>query len=685
MKPDRRPLVKTSEPACATEPIHIPGSIQPHGLLLLFAAASGKLDQWAGDFDRLLGLVPTRGAEAPALLGSTLDELIQPDLLIDGGEATSRGCIQPAGRAPLALQAHRTGDHLCIELQGAGQDSSAVRALETVRDISGRIDNATTLTDACHVATEQVRQIIGFDRVMAYRFLEDGSGSVIAESRIARATSYLGHRFPSGDIPRPARELYLRNLIRAIPDVAYKPWPIQPGETAELLDMSHCVLRSVAPVHIQYLKNMGVGASMSISLLVNGELWGLIVCHHAEQRAVPIQSQLLCRHVGSFLSAFILSSIQAESARFELLQRVALEWSLRNLRSSSDPERTLESSAAELKKLVPCGGFVLLANGEAIDQAGHVPGTSELRLLAPLVEEQLSNCDSYRTDRLSEALLAAPLMASTASGVLAIHLVASRPLLAMWLRPEQVEEISWAGDPRLKEVTEPFAALTPRRSFATWLEIVGGRSRPWLWHEINAVETFQSRAGYTIQRNRLKQLNLELADANAELSALATTDPLTGLSNRRLFEERMTSEWHRALRQETSLGIVVIDVDHFKLYNDRYGHPAGDKCLRQVAAAIDGARRAVDVVARMGGEEFALLLPDADLGSTATVAERVRLSIEQLGLQHLHDDGCVVTVSIGTAVGSPAQTREVADLMIAADRALYEAKENGRNRVAASA
>jgi PleD family two-component response regulator len=121
-----------------------------------------------------------------------------------------------------------------------------------------------------------------------------------------------------------------------------------------------------------------------------------------------------------------------------------------------------------------------------------------------------------------------------------------------------------------------------------------------LWHEINAVELFQSRAGYTLQRHCLKQLNHQLADANAGLSALATTDPLTGLPNRRLFEKRMTSEWQRALREEACLAIVVIDVDHFKLYNDRYGHPAGDKCMRQVAAAIDGARRSVDVVARMG-------------------------------------------------------------------------------------
>jgi light-regulated signal transduction histidine kinase (bacteriophytochrome) len=178
------------------------------------------------------------------------------------------------------------------------ESSGATAALERVRHITRRIEDTPTLADACHAATQQVREITGFERVMVYRFLEDDSGSVIAESRARQAVAYFNHRFPAADIPPQARELYRHNLIRTIPDVAYKPSPIQPGSDPEPVDMSQCLLRSVSPIHIQYLKNMDVGASMSISLLVNGDLWGLIACHHDRSRAVPVAAQLLCRHAG---------------------------------------------------------------------------------------------------------------------------------------------------------------------------------------------------------------------------------------------------------------------------------------------------------------------------------------------------------------------------------------------------
>jgi diguanylate cyclase (GGDEF)-like protein len=264
-------------------------------------------------------------------------------------------------------------------------------------------------------------------------------------------------------------------------------------------------------------------------------------------------------------------------------------------------------------------------------------------------------------------------------------------LLALWLRPEQIEEISWAGDPRAKEATGstdsargkdgPPKTLTPRWSFATWRESVRGRSRPWTRHDINAVKLFQARAEFTMQRYRLKQLNEELGQANAALSALATTDSLTGLPNRRLFDDRLAAAWKRALRDGSSIAIVAIDVDLFKKYNDRFGHPAGDDCLKQVAAAIGEGRRQVDVAARIGGEEFALLLSDVDAFGAAVLAERVRAAVERLGLDHPLSKFGVVTISLGIAAGSPTQWRDTEQLLSAADRALYEAKESGRNRI----
>lgn len=217
-----------SVPSCASEPIHIPGSIQPHGLLLLFDAESRKLVHWAGDFEPLLGVEPAAGCAAGQLLGAPLDALIWPHPIRDGEEPAYIGDLRPEGRARLAMLAHRTGDFLAIELQPAGAETSATPALEQIRAISDRIAAAPTLVAACNTAGEQIRSITGFDRVMIYRFLSDGSGSVIAEARAADAGTFFNHRFPSSDIPRQARDLYRRSLIRTIPDAAYRPMPITP-------------------------------------------------------------------------------------------------------------------------------------------------------------------------------------------------------------------------------------------------------------------------------------------------------------------------------------------------------------------------------------------------------------------------------------------------------------------------
>ena len=668
--------------SCDVEPIHVPGSIQPHGLLLLFDAGSETLAHWAGDVERLLGAQPAIGQRPIELLGAPLSELIGSCLMSNGEEAVLGGSIKPVGREPLTVTVSRTGSFIAIELEPVGEVGTAAAALEQVRAISDRFDAMPTLSDAFDSAAAFVRAITGYDRVMIYEFMPDWSGSVVAEARAPDMPAYLHHRFPASDIPAQARELYLLNLVRVIPDANYTPKLLRPECGGLPIDMTHCILRSVSPVHLQYLQNMGVGASMSISLLVDGKLWGLIACHHRSARCVPAEARLLCRHVGTSLSAFILTFSHNENSSRNAVCAAALETLLKSLRATDDPELTLRSSAKQMVKLVDCGGFALLANGELVAGAGQLPTDTGLRDLAPLLEERLVGRESYATESLGETLPCSPSVIALASGVLAVKLEASRPLLALWLRPEQVEEIIWAGDPREKdEVTEPSKALTPRRSFAKWRERVRGRSRPWSLHEINVVKLFQGRAEFTIQRHRLKIAVEELGVANAALSALATTDALTGLSNRRLFDDRLTTAWQRASRHHSSIAIVAIDVDHFKKYNDHFGHPAGDECLKQVARAISAEHRQVDVAARIGGEEFGLLLSDIDANGAAVLAERVRLAVEQLGLAHPSNDAGIVTISLGIATGSPAVWGDPARLLSAADKALYEAKADGRNRI----
>ncbi|OBX20814.1 hypothetical protein A9995_03805 [Erythrobacter sp. QSSC1-22B] len=683
------PIADSQSPAhdatrrCDVEPIHTPGSIQPHGLLLLFDAASGLLRHRAGDCERLLGLESDNNPSAQDLLGITIDDLIVSCLLNLNDEPVYVGLARAHDRRPLAMMAHRTGCFVAVELFEAEIEGSVASALDMAGAIFNRINASQNLVDACAIGVDQVRAISGFDSVMIYRFRDDGSGSVIAESRIAQATKYLGHRFPASDIPRQARELFRRNFIRMTPDVGYDPAPIMPPPSGAPIDMSHCILRSVAPIHIEYMKNMGLGASMSISLMVQGELWGLVVCHHYAPRLVPVEAQLFCRHVGASLSAFVLAFERAEAVRLEAIQTAALDSILESTLTSDDPERRLRTSCDELKRLFDCGGFVLVGDAGLIAGAGHYPDGERLSRLSSFVTSRLQGRQSYATDRLSEELAGAEELATDASGVLAIRLQTSRPLLAMWLRPEQIEEIDWAGDPRKDDGLSGTAqSLSPRNSFAAWRETVRGRSRPWARRQIVAVELFRTRVGYAMQRFRLAKANAELGEANALLAKQATTDPLTGLSNRRLFDDCLQKEWARAEREGSPVALIAIDIDHFKKYNDSFGHPAGDECLKQVAQAIGGTCREIDIAARTGGEEFALLLPGIDAAGAAIVAERVRTAIEALGIEHPHPEHRVITISLGVAAASPSETGDAAALIRAADRALYRVKATSRNGIA---
>jgi diguanylate cyclase (GGDEF)-like protein len=254
----------------------------------------------------------------------------------------------------------------------------------------------------------------------------------------------------------------------------------------------------------------------------------------------------------------------------------------------------------------------------------------------------------------------------------------------MWFRAEEVEEINWAGNPHAPvEPGASLGALNPRKSFEIWRETVSGRSRPWPPADLQSVRGFAPRAAFVLQQKRVRDLNQKLGAANERLAALASTDGLTGIPNRRAFDERLQMEWKRRSRPRRALAMIILDIDYFKQYNDHYGHLMGDDCLKEIARTLSEGRRAADLVARIGGEEFSLVMPETDAAGAMIVAEAVRARIEGLQLEHVKSPLGVVTASLGVAVAAgDSRKGPVEDLMLRADKALYEAKRSGRNRVA---
>lgn len=268
---------------CDREPIHVPGSIQPHGLLLVVDRQTMRVVAGAGDIEsRLAG--EWLGAELSTLIGQAVPA---------GASNGQHGPVvtEVAGRRErFDAVVHEAEDTLLVELEPvAGVPRSAGEVLAYLDHASAIFGRASDLRGLCDQAASVFRDLTGFDRVMIYRFLDDEAGTVIAESRDPALGSFLNHHFPASDIPKQARALYVRQHVRVIPDVGYVPAPLRPASAGLAgLDMSDLALRSVSPIHVRYLQNMGVGASASISIVKDGLLWGLVACHHRTPRQLKI-------------------------------------------------------------------------------------------------------------------------------------------------------------------------------------------------------------------------------------------------------------------------------------------------------------------------------------------------------------------------------------------------------------
>lgn len=676
--------------ACAREPIHVPGAIQPHGILLVLDPDSDGIIQAAGDAAAVVGFDgPMAGATMQAVFGVSLGNLMRQSGIAVRSQPTYIGTLHASGgRGDLTLLAHWAHRVAVVEALPAGPSATAAATLADIRSITELIGEATDVLEACRRAAGEIGRITGYDRIMVYRFLPDGSGAVIAEVKHSDLTPFLNHRYPESDIPAQARELYRRSAIRVIPDVGYTPAPLNPPHDPPL-DMSHCILRSVSPVHIQYLKNMGVSASMSVSLLPRGQLWGLIACHNTTPAQVPYEAQETCRHVGQILSQLIAARNDTDAERIAHSFAEARDSVLHDL-AVRDEAGAVFTVCPGLKTIAGSDG-VAVADGptsatKRVAAAGHVPDEARVRRLAQWLEPQLASAEYFVTDHLAEDWPEAADIATGFGGLLATRLPGDDPVVLMWFRVEQAQEVMWAGNPH--QPLDPAAGpgnLNPRASFATWVEKVTGRSRPWEFADISSMRALRPSAAFILQQQRVRELNRLLGEANRHLADLASTDGLTGIPNRRAFDERLRKEWARAARSGRPLGLIILDLDFFKQYNDHFGHPAGDACLKRIARLLDDNRRATDLAARVGGEEFALLLPETDPDGALKVAEATRASIEQLGIDHPKSPhpktaGGVMTASLGVACLEAGKADTGHDLMKLADRALYEAKRQGRNR-----
>ncbi|MBK1990675.1 GAF domain-containing protein [Sphaerospermopsis aphanizomenoides BCCUSP55] len=532
---------------CDREPIHIPGLIQPHGALLVLQADTFQIIQVSSNTLEILDVPPDQllGTSLLDLLDSKQIELIQQCLTRDFESVNplnitikhSDECKHFNGTA------HGCNDLIILELEPkqCEQTTDFVDFYQQVRGIITQIQKASSLSAMCQSVVKEIKEITGFERVMVYRFDTDGAGSIIAEDT-DQEPPYFGLRYPASDIPKQARQLYTINWLRLIPDVNYQPVVLIPGNnplTNQPVDLSLSVLRSVSPLHIEYLQNMGVTASMSISLIQEQKLWGLIACHHTSPKYIPYNIRTACEFIGQVMSIELANKEASEDSNYKIQVKSLQAEFVEALSQAHTFLDGIETIGDQLLNLVNATGAVICSDKRYI-RIGETPLEAECHDLLNWIKPHLHH-NVFTTQSLSKDYPAAESYKNIASGVLALEISQVHQNYILWFRKEVIQTVNWGGNPNkpVEVVSDGDVRISPRKSFALWQETVQGCALPWKRCELEAIVELRSLIVGVIlrQADELALMNFELQRSNEELDSFAyiashdLKEPLRGINN----------------------------------------------------------------------------------------------------------------------------------------------------------
>jgi light-regulated signal transduction histidine kinase (bacteriophytochrome) len=644
---------------CAREPIHIPGSIQPHGVLLAVTEPELRIVQASANAEALIGVAPQR------LLELSLRDLLDDVSLARVCEACARADSRLEDQSPLRVVSsgasardfdailHRSGGLLVVELEmSTGDPLAIVAAYRSTRRAVDQLDRSTSVVDLCARAAIEVRNLTGFDRVMVYRFDADWHGEVIAEAKREDLEEFLGLHYPASDIPEQARRLYTLSTLRIIVDVDYVPSPLVPELnpiTGQPLDLSLSTLRSVSPIHCEYLRNMGVGASMSISLLRDGRLWGLIACHHYSRCFVPYEVRLASELLGRSLSWQVSSKEHTDNTEARSRAQSQLAEVVSRVDASLELMDALVAQGAALMRMLGATGLAVMQKGE-LRSAGVAPPDEHLHALCAWLATQDS---VFATDRLPELWEPAREHVTIASGVLAITLTPGTVLL--WLRPEFHRTVRWGRDPDKRvEQKQGAPRLTPLGSFGEWKEEVKGRSAPWLPWEVGvATDVRGALIGNVLrhadERERLVKL---LAKSNSDLDQFAYVAshdlkaPLRGIAN---LSQWIEEDLDDALTGESRENMRLLRgrVDRLEaLINGILDYSrAGKRVDNERIDLAKLVRELIELIAPRGEVAIRLIEPMPELDAERVPLTQVLMNLIGNALKHAKREGAVIEIA----------------------------------------
>ncbi|BAT53038.1 Multi-sensor Signal Transduction Histidine Kinase [Nostoc sp. NIES-3756] len=515
-------------------PIHLSGQIQPHGVLLVLEEPELKILQVSNNTWSILGI------SAENILQKKLEDLLdsfQIERIQAGLSSGNLEFINPTkiwirkkgdDYAVFDAVFHRNAEgFLIVELEPAiTQENIPFLSFYHLAKASiSQLQQTANLRDFCQIIVQEVRKVTGFDRVMLYKFDDDGHGSVMAEEKLDSLEPYLGLHYPESDIPKPARKLFTSNSIRVIPNAqaqAVQMIPALNPVSDRPVDLTNSILRSAATCHLEYLHNMGVGASLSISLIKDNKLWGLIACHHQSAKYVSYELRKACEFLGRVIFSEISAREETEDYDYRMnlthIQSLLVEY-------MSQEDNFIDGLVKHQPNLLDLTGAkgAAVCFGDHFTLIGETPKEEDLVFLVQWLKNNAEE-DFFFTDSLPQIYPDAERYKNVASGLLAIPI--SQRNYVLWFRPEVIQTVNWGGDPnKAFEVnqTDGNVRLCPRKSFELWKETVRLTSLPWKYVEIKAALELRKAIVNIVlrQADELAQLAHDLERSNAELKKFA--------------------------------------------------------------------------------------------------------------------------------------------------------------------
>lgn len=503
---------------CSREPIHIIGKIQAHGVLIACNPQNFKITQVGNNITEYFG------ESLETLLDNDLSYLIGKnpvkelrELLISNESSVSLDVA--INNINFLMQAHFSGSNLILDFEAYELVDNPFLFQKQLTQILNHFQAAKSVEQLCEAATVITKKIFGYHRVMIYKFDEEWNGKVIAESKEENMTSWLGLHYPATDIPLQARQLFFKNRVRLITDVNYSAVPIIPEVsplTGEPLDISKSNLRAVSPIHIEYLKNMEVGASLTAAIIVKGQLWGLIACHHKTAKYLDFYKRETCRFLAQMFSTeltlHVSNALHRQAKHSESIRKQLVL----QMKNESNVVKALSEGATKFTQLISCGGGAIFRKNHW-STVGITPDKEQLENLLNFTKEQSK--DRLSTSNLSAVFPEARAYKEVASGVISLKIAEN--LYMFWFKPEKMQEINWGGDPKNKAIyNEKEQRLGPRRSFEKWSEKLTGVAEAWQETDQEVLRTLKENISYILlvqQQKEIEALNFQLTEANKDL------------------------------------------------------------------------------------------------------------------------------------------------------------------------